>query len=70
MQIPPGLGVLRHLRPVDDLAEGVVVVDDESPPSALCYMIGSKYFCIYTKVEQLGTAVLDPNIFNLEYMCI
>ena len=32
MQIPPGpgLGVLRHLRPVDDLAEGVVVVDDES----------------------------------------
>ena len=32
MQIPPGpgLGVLRHLRPVDDLAEGGVVVDDES----------------------------------------
>ena len=31
MQIPPGpgLGVLRHLRPVDDLAEGVVVVDDD-----------------------------------------
>ena len=26
----PGLGVLRHLRPVDGLAEGVVVVNDES----------------------------------------
>ena len=36
MQIPPGpgLGVLRHLRPVDDLAEGVVVIDDESHPGA------------------------------------
>ena len=113
MQISPGpeLGVLRHLRPVDDLAEGVVVVDHESHRGAqphlpvvrpghhvlrlelqaggddsvcpkkilifhkihisahniaLCYMIGSKYFCINTKVEQLVTAVLDPNIFNLE----
>ena len=30
MQSPPGpgLGVLRHRRPVDGLAEGVVVVDD------------------------------------------
>ena len=26
----PGLGVLRHLRPLDGLAEGVVVVNDES----------------------------------------
>ena len=26
----PGLGGLRHLRPVDGLAEGVVVVDDDS----------------------------------------
>ena len=32
IQIPhgPGLGVIRHLHPVDDQAEGVVVVDDES----------------------------------------
>ena len=32
MHIPPGpgLGVLRHLHPLDDLDEGVVVVDDDS----------------------------------------